>query len=352
MTFLITLLSFIFVFGIVVFVHEGGHFLMARRAGVGVREFALGFGPKIYRRKFHETDFSIGLLPLGGFVRVMGLDDTEDEKGKKIPKKLDYNQKSMIDRLLIVAGGPIMNLVLSIVVFFALFAVIGTPSGVSNKVQLVVGDSPAAKAGIQNGDIFLEVNGRPITDMKKIIEEVIWVNKGQALKFLIQRGDQKIEREIVPIFREESGRALMGVQFSSSQYTRINPWDALKLSLKKTFDFSKDVIESLRLLVSGKESVSALSGPLGIAKMSGEIAKGGFYPLLNWIAVISIYLGIFNLLPLPALDGGRIVFLGYEAIFRRKPNANIENWIHMVGFVLLLGMMVLVTVFNDLPKLF
>jgi len=351
MTFLITLLSFIFVFGIVVFVHEGGHFLMARRAGVGVREFALGFGPKIYRRKFHETDFSIGLLPLGGFVRVMGLDDTEDEKGKKIPKKLDYNQKSMIDRLLIVAGGPMMNLVLSIVVFFALFAVIGTPSGVSNRVQLVVGDSPAAKAGIQTGDIFLKFNDREITDMKKVIEKV-WVSKGQTLRFLVQRGNQKINTEIIPLYRPESGKALMGIQFSYSHYSRINPWDALKISLHKTFDYSCSVIDSLRLLVSGKESVRALSGPLGIAKMSGEIAKGGFYPLLNWIAVISIYLGIFNLLPLPALDGGRIVFLGYEAIFRRKPNANIENWIHMVGFVLLLAMMVLVTVFNDLPKLF
>jgi regulator of sigma E protease len=351
MTLLITLLSFIFVFGIVVFVHEGGHFLMARRAGVGVREFALGFGPKIYRRKFHETDFSIGLLPLGGFVRVMGLDDTEDEKGKKIPKKLDYNQKSMFDRLLIVAGGPMMNLVLSIVVFFALFAVIGTPSGVSNKVQLVVGDSPAAKAGIRTGDVFLKFNGREITDMKKVIETV-WVSKGQTLRFLVQRGDQKINTEITPMYRPESGRALMGIQFAGNNFSRMNPLEAIKHSLKATYIYSYNVIDSLRLLVSGKESVSALSGPLGIAKMSGEIAKGGFYPLLNWIAVISIYLGIFNLLPLPALDGGRIVFLGYEAIFRRKPNANIENWIHMVGFVLLLGMMVLVTVFNDLPKLF
>lgn len=351
MTFLITLLSFIFVFGIVVFVHEGGHFLMARRAGVGVREFALGFGPKIYRRKFHETDFSIGLLPLGGFVRVMGLDDTEDEKGKKIPKKLDYNQKSMIDRLLIVAGGPIMNLVLSIVVFFALFAVIGTPSGVSNKVQLVVGDSPAAKAGIQTGDVFLKFNNREITDMKKVIETV-WVSKGQSLTFLVKRGDQTLNKIIVPMYRPESGKALMGIQFAGNNFSRMNPVSAIKNSLKATYLYSYNVIDSLRLLVSGKESVSDLSGPLGIAKMSGEIAKGGFYPLLNWIAVISIYLGIFNLLPLPALDGGRIVFLGYEAIFRRKPNANIENWIHMVGFVLLLGMMVLVTVFNDLPKLF
>ncbi|MEA1974482.1 MAG: RIP metalloprotease RseP [Bacillota bacterium] len=331
---MLTAVSFIFVFGLIVFFHELGHFLLARINDVTVHEFSLGMGPKILSKQGKETLYVLRIFPIGGYVRMEGEDEESDVEGS-------FSSKKPLNRLSIIAAGPVMNFLLSIVLLITIFSFLGIPS---NVIDSFTQDSPASEAGLLVGDKIIEINNAEIkswNDVNLNIRDA----KGEV-NVIVNRDGTIIEKNILPI-EEETGRLVIGIY---SKFTK-NPVAVVSHSISQVLYLTKEIFKFFAMLPFGGISEGAVVGPVGIVNLVGQAAERSILDLLFLAAYISINLGIVNLLPIPALDGGRIVFILFELLRGKPVDPEKEGFVHLVGFVVLLSLMVFL-VFKDIKGLF
>ncbi|MDQ0090587.1 regulator of sigma E protease [Paenibacillus anaericanus] len=413
----------VLMFFVIVTVHEWGHYYFAKRAGILVREFAIGFGPKIFSYKRNETQFTLRLLPFGGYARMAGEDpelvaiqngqtvslrleegkvrkfyldrldsrknvirgeildfdlvdnlhvklDVDGEsitypvhpqamlvaKGKETqiaPRDRQYGSKTVGQRFISILAGPVMNFILAFVLFALHIQMAGIALDKPSHLQIgeVMKGMPAAEAGVQQGDIIEKINGKPVgTDAAGMIE-LITESKDKEMIWTVKRDDQTLSFSIIPRAVEDQGTAKVGS-------TIITFFPTRSASLGETFTFAgKDMVNTTKLIFQGfgqlinQFSMDDLGGPVRTFEVTGQIAKQGIAQLTYWAAILSLYLGIFNLFPIPALDGSRLVFLGVEAVRGKPIDPNREGMVHFIGFAMLFLLMIAVT-YNDILRLF
>lgn len=416
-----TVIAFIIIFGSLVFFHELGHFLFAKKAGIMVREFAIGFGPKLIGIMKGETLYTIRLLPLGGYVKMAGedfdtvelqpgyrvgilLDQTmgdvkkiyltqnvsnanvlfleieradlnkelfiegydEDgqfvrfpiskkaviiEKGQKTliaPYDRQFESKTVGQRAMAIFAGPLFNFILAFFIFLAIGLLQGVPTN-EPVISDVQPDGPAALAGLQKGDVVTAVDGITITEWTDF-SQVIQNNPGVPIQVNVERDGVTESIEITPAIIKDQKEKEYG-QIGVYAPIEKNPFKAVSYGAERTVFWFKTIFELLGMLITGKFSIEALSGPVGIYKTTEQIAQLGIYNLMNWAAILSINLGIMNLLPLPALDGGRLLFFLFEAIRGKPVDRQKEGMVHFVGIMLLMVLMLIVT-WNDIQRFF
>lgn len=361
------LLPFLFVLTIVVFFHELGHFLVARWCGVKIDTFSIGFGPEITGfYDGHGTRWRLSWIPLGGYVKFHGDDSVASSADAEAltqlseeERKTSFHFKSISQRAAIVAAGPVANFILAIAIFAVIFATIGkfvTPP----KVDAVAPDSAAAAAGFEPGDIVLSISGEPIdsfADMQRIVS----ISPGMPLKFEVDRGGARIELTATPELREVTDRfgsthriGLLGIQRSAQpdeiSQVRYSIPGAVWEGTKETWFVVQRTVSYLVGVIAGREAADQLGGPIRIAEMSGEVAKLGFLALMNLTAILSISIGFLNLIPIPMLDGGHLLFYGIEAVRGRPLSDRAMDIGFRVGLALVLMLMLFAT-WNDIVSI-
>ncbi|MDL4840098.1 RIP metalloprotease RseP [Aquibacillus rhizosphaerae] len=415
-----TIIAFILMFGLLVFVHEFGHFIFAKRAGMLVREFAIGFGPKVFSLKNDETLYTIRLLPLGGYVRVagedpeiidlkagqhIGLEFNNENKVSKIivnnkskhpnahvievervdldhqltiegyeidedekvvfqvdrkanfvmdetetqiaPYDRQFASKSVPKRAMQLFAGPMMNFILTIIIFAILGFVQGIPTD-NASIGSVQEDSPAAEAGFEAGDEIVEIEGTSISTWEEF-QVIVQDSPEQELSMMVNRNNERIELNVIPrsLERQDQVVGQIGVQIELEK----SIVKAIPYSIEQTYTWAKLIVVNLGKLVTGQFSIDMLSGPVGIYDATDQVVKTGFLNFMTWTAALSVNLGIINLLPLPALDGGRLIFVGLEAVRGKPIDPQKEGIVHFIGFALLMLLMIVVT-WNDIQRLF
>ena len=356
-------LAAIVLLGVMVTVHEAGHFFAARLTGIPVKEFSIGMGPKLlsWKRKKHETQFSIRLIPAGGYCMFYGEDDTEGKEAKEDPRAI--GKFAPWRRMVTIFMGPAMNFVLALIVAAALFGVMGEDNGyfVAPKVLSVDAGSPADQAGILPGDSIETVNGQSavgITEDGTAWNLTVLVNSyqegGEPLTLGVRRGEELLSIQIAPKFSETEKRYLMGVGLNPGYvpvYTAVSLPRAVQLGADYCVRAAGAIIEALRNLVTTGAGLEQTSGPVGIVKLiaeeteksAAESALDAFVTYGRLLVLISVNLGLFNLIPIPGLDGSRLVFLLIEAIRRKPVPQKVEAYVHTAGYVLLFGFMIVMT---------
>ena len=426
-----TILSFIFVLGVLIFVHELGHFIMARRIGVRVLTFSLGFGPKLLRFKRGDTEYCVSAIPLGGYVKMAG--ENPDDARTGAPD--EFLSKSKWQRFQVLVMGPVMNLALAFVVMTLVLyqgaqvpvfenqpvvigtviagsageaagikpgdriisiagetietwkefpMVVGTRANRNVSVVLVRGDQtietritpkshgkfeigdtgllpvmkpqvaaltagePAAQAGLQPNDIVLAADGERDILYERLVE-IIRAHEGRPFVLEVKRGDEIKQITVTP--RKFGDHARIGAQFSGYERRPVNPnlFQAMQLSVNQNWEWTSMIIKTLGGLFVGDTPVKQLMGPVGIAEMSGSAAQAGWIPLFTLMAMISLNLGLLNLMPVPVLDGGHIAILALEGLSRRDFSMKVKEKMLLAGFVLLVMLMVTV-IYNDLMR--
>jgi len=345
----ISLVSFIVLLGIFVFVHEFGHFIMAKRLGVGVLTFSVGFGPKLVGKKVGETLYKISAFPLGGYVKLMG--ENPQEKLKKEDRVRSFSHQPIWKRALIIFAGPCFNFVFGVIIFFFLnpFAILSTPLTPTHPVIAgVVAGQPAETAGLKDGDIILEVNGVTMSRWEEL-STTIRDGKGKELLIKVQRDEEIIELKVTPMMFKDEGEEVfrIGIMGMDSDQ-RIGPKFEIGNGFSRTLQFMKLVVIGVEWIISGKTPArDAVSGPIRIAQLAGEQAKKGLADLVLLLAVISIDLAIVNLFPIPILDGGHLLFLAIEAIRRRPLSVKQKMVAQQIGLIILMLLFVFVF-YNDI----
>jgi regulator of sigma E protease len=428
---LTTLLSFLFVLGVLIFVHELGHFLVARRHGVRVLTFSLGFGPKILKVTRGQTEYCVSVIPLGGYVKMAG-ESPEDQRSGQPD---EFLSKTKWQRFQILFAGPAMNILLAIVVLAFVLAqgaqvkayldeppviaavlpgspaeragllpgdrvltVAGRDITTWEQLDIAIGTKPdrdvsltlvrngrtitttvrpvaqgrfeignigalpkvhpvvsstiagdrAEQAGLKAGDIVLSVNGEPMATRQQLIDSIS-KNGGKPVKITVRRGEQELTLTGTP--EQRGSRGMMGFYIGEqTKYFKPGPLEAIKLSVERNIENSGLIFRTLGGLFTGETSVRALQGPVGIAQLSGESAEEGFLSLLGLMAMLSINLGIINLMPVPVLDGGHILIMALEGIARRDFSMQVKEKMLLAGFVVLMMLMVTV-IYNDLTRI-
>ncbi|SER59894.1 RIP metalloprotease RseP [Salipaludibacillus aurantiacus] len=416
-----TLIAVIVIFGLLVFIHEWGHLIFAKRAGILCREFAIGFGPKIFSFKKNETVYTIRLLPLGGFVRMAGedpemvhikpgyeigllfndsgkvnrmiinnkskhpdckiiqvekidlehdlivqgyVDDNEglttyhiDEKAEYVydeqatqiaPYDRQFGSKTVGQRAAAIFAGPLMNFVLAVVVLMAYAMIAGMPVD-EPVVGDVTDDGAAIEAGLESGDRIVSIDGQSV-DTWEEMTSIIQANPNETLQFEVEREGELFDVSMTTQEREGPEEEELGVIGVTAPMER-NFGGAILFGFTQTYEYTVLIFEALGMLITGQFSLDHLAGPVGIYNYTGEVAAMGILVLFQWAAILSVNLGIINLLPLPALDGGRLIFIGLEAVRGKPIDPQKEGLVHFVGFALLMLLMLVVT-WNDINKFF
>ncbi len=417
-----TLIAFIIIFGALVFFHEAGHFFFAKRAGILCREFAIGFGPKLISFKKNETQYTIRLLPIGGYVRMAGEDQEmldlkpgqrvglvldKDDKVEKVvingkerypnirlievdsadlehrlvikgyeegeeeelktfsvskeavlvenqnetqiaPWDRQFASKSLGHRAMTIFAGPMMNFVLAIVIFTVLAAIQGIP------VQdPVLGDltknGVANASGLHKGDKVISIDGSEISNWDDIVE-VIQKHPGEELVFTVERNHKTMDISVTPSIEKDENNKEYGMIGVHSPVEK-SPLKIATYGFEQTYHMTIKIFQMLGKLVTGQFSINMLSGPVGIYKSTEDVAQLGIAYLAQWAALLSINLGIMNLLPIPALDGGRLLFFAVEAVRGKPIDRQKEGMVHFIGFALLMLLMIIVT-WNDIQRFF
>lgn len=345
LSFLITALASVFVFGTVIFIHELGHFLAAKYSGIKVNEFALGMGPTIFSFTKKETKYALRLFPIGGFVSMEGEDEDSESAGS-------FTKAPVSNRILVTVAGAVMNIVLGFIVL--LIVVLSQKTIISRTVaEFITPDASTAKSGLMVGDEIIAVNGRRCFIANDISYEFARTQQGIA-DLTVLRDGKKVELENV-VFdtvagtEETAGLPQLVIDFRVYPVEK-NVFNVLSEAGNWTLSLSRLVVLSFIDLVSGRVEINNLSGPVGIVTAIGQASSMGFLSVLMLLSLITINLGVFNLLPLPALDGGRLVFYILEAIRKKPINHKYEIAVNAIGFTLLMALMVFVT-FNDITKL-
>ena len=341
-----TLIWMILILGIIVFVHEFGHFIFAKKAGIYVYEFSLGMGPRLFKfnRKNDETEYSIRLFPIGGYVQMAG---EEIEEDKNIPEEKRMQSKSWIQRFMTIIAGIMFNFILAIVVFF----IIGLVNGASqNKPYINLVEDSINSDLVNVGDRIIAVNGKKIIFTDVFVLDV-QLNSGKPLNLTVSSDGVKRDVVLNPIQVEKDGKVSYKYGIGLGDEVKTGVFPALKYAFVKFVSLMVQMFLVVVNLFTGKLGLSSMSGPVGIFNVVGESAQAGFINLVYLVGFISLNVGFMNLLPIPALDGGRILFLIIEKIKGSKVDVKVENTIHTIGFVLLMILMLVIT-FNDIIKLF
>jgi regulator of sigma E protease len=327
--------------GLLIVLHEGGHFLVARLCGMRVERFSIGFGPTLIGFKRGGTTFQIAPIPLGGFVQITGLNPNE-EFDRSDPYVYPNRPRWM--RLLTILAGPAANYFTAFVLMLVVLLAFGMPSKTQKIIEPVAG-KPAATVGLAAGDVLVEANGHAVSADAPIVD-VIRAGQGAPVTVKVLRKGQPLTFVVTPE-RQASGAYQIGIQIGPiDERARVPVPAAIKEAIAYPYYTSVGILGGLYDMIRGRVHAD-LSGPIGITKQIAKAADRGAVDFLAIIIMLSVYLGLFNLLPLPALDGGRAVFLGIESILRRKVNPRVEAAVHTVGFVLLLGVLVIVS-FKDI----
>ena len=413
-----TVIAFVIIFGALVFFHELGHLVFAKRAGMLCREFAIGFGPKVFSFRWNETLYTIRLLPLGGFVRVAGEDpelvevkpgynvglvlDSNDKVTKLIvnnkskypnakiievehidlvhqlfisgyeqddevlqtfkideramlvsddqetqiaPYNRQFASKTVSQRAMQIFAGPMMNFVLALVLFVILGTLVGTPIKEPVLGELT-SDGSAISSGLKQGDKVLSIDNQEVATWDEMVQ-IIQQNGDQELTFLVERNGKQMNLDVTPKIRDNDGIGYIGV-YPAVEKSILG---SVTFGFEQTYFWTKQILVGLGQLVVGQFSIDDLSGPVGIYSLTDEVAQTGIYNLMRWASLLSINLGIVNLLPLPALDGGRLIFIGIEAVRGKPVDPQKEGIVHFIGFALLMLLMLVVT-WNDIQRYF
>lgn len=417
-----TVIAFIVIFGALVFFHELGHLIFAKRAGILCREFAIGMGPKVFSFMKNETLYTIRLLPIGGYVRMAGEDPEmieikpgyriglmfdRDENVTKIilnnkdkypdirvveveyadiehdlvikgyeegdnehlqtfhisksakivengtetliaPYDRQFAAKTLPQRTMAIFAGPMMNFVLAFVVFVIIALIQGMPTNEPMLGKLTE-DGAAREAGLQEGDIIHTVDGAEISSWSDVVE-IIQKNPENDLEFLLERDGKEVTVHVTPKEQEMEDGQTIGIIGVYSPMEK-SPVKAFAYGAKEVYSWTKEIFSMLGKLITGQFSIDALSGPVGIYVSTDTVAKSGVLYLMKWAGVLSINLGIMNLLPIPALDGGRLMFFAVEALRGKPVDRHKEGMVHFIGFALLMLLMLVVT-WNDIQRFF
>ena len=342
---IITLISAIFVFGLLVLFHEFGHFLTAKLTGMRVDEFAIGFGPKIFSKKYGETKYSLRAIPLGGFNDIAGMDASDNPAGER-----GFCEKPVFSRMVVILAGSAMNFVLPVILFFGIYATVGVgkPSPEPIIGGIMQGMS-AESAGLQVGDKILQINGKNVTTWSEMLKDIKALEPEKNVSIVYERNSQVEEISMVAKFDPKYKRVMFGIQ-SQTIYEEKTLGEAFTAAMQHTKEIFVMMLNGLAQIFK-EPSEAELSGPIGIAQMAGEAAETGIIPLLNFAALLSLNLGIINLLPVPALDGGHFVGLAIEAVRGKPMGARALMYTQRAGIAFLLVLTLYATT-NDLIHVF
>lgn len=339
---MLTILATIFVFGIIVFIHEFGHFITAKASGMRVDEFAIGFGPAIAKKRKGETLYSIRAIPLGGYNKIAGMDPEEPLDDRS------FLNKPVWKRFIVIAAGAVFNFLLAIVIFFMIYAVNGiqTPS-MEPVVGNMMSNSPAMTAHMTVNDRIVSINGKPVnewTDISKSLQGTA----NTLVPIVVNRDGVNQELTVIPEAVGNEGRAVIGINPVMNSMP-LNVAEAVVQSLHTTGFVLVSMVDGIWSMITGHTNAE-LAGPIGVAQMAGQVAESGFANLLQFTALLSLNLGVINLLPIPALDGGYLIVLIIEGITRRRLPAKALQYIQMTGIVILLALFVYATT-HDISRL-
>ncbi|MDI9449462.1 MAG: RIP metalloprotease RseP [Pelotomaculaceae bacterium] len=340
---MLTFVASIFVFGILIFFHELGHFAVAKFVGIKVHEFSLGFGPKLLTLPKGDTSYNLRILPLGGFVRMAGMDPNEkdeEDDGR------GFNSKTVGQRIAVIFAGPLMNFLLAVLLFSTIFIFQGIPVA-TTVISEVIPDFPAAKSGIMAGDRILAVDGQPVDSWEELSGTISQKPEQEIEVTVLRDGVEKSFRVFTA--RDENNTGKLGI-YPEQGLSKGNLFQALALGADYTARITWMILDFVAKMILG-QTPADVGGPVRVVSEIGKAAQVGFFFLLQLSAFLSINLGLFNLFPIPALDGSRILFLFWEKVRGRPVDPVKENFIHLIGFGLLLLLIVVIT-YNDILQVF
>lgn len=351
-----TIIATVFVLGVLVFVHELGHLWAAKLFKIRVDRFSLGFPPRLFGKKIGETDYCISAIPIGGYAKIAGMvDESMDvdfQEGP--PQPWEFRSRPWLQKLIVISAGSFMNMLLALVIFIGIIWIDGIEDVVDpwNGHVIVADSGPAYAAGMRSGDRILSVNQEPITSFEKLAE-VVRPSLGSPLRFVWQRSDSLLEAEIIPESSEILNKrmipetvGMIGIQ-RPTEKINVGFFRSAQLGWQLFIMNCRLFFTSWGRLLSGKESLKSLAGPVKIAEMAGQTAKTGWVNLLGFMAFIGVNLGLLNMLPIPVLDGGHLVFIHLEAILRKPISVKTKLVVQQVGMVLVFSLMLFV-IYNDI----
>ncbi|SDK56737.1 regulator of sigma E protease [Sarcina sp. DSM 11001] len=353
---IVSILIFLIIFSVIVISHEFGHFAVARRGGIRVLEFDIGMGPVLFRKEGKETDLCIRLLPIGGACIFDGMEEMVPEEGEA-PRELDehsFPNTPVGSRIAAVLAGPMANFILGFVFSLILVAFTGTDLPV---IREIVPDSAAMEAGLEAGDVIRKINGETIHIYREV-SLISAMNYGEPLHITYERDGERRTVDLIPRFDEEDNRYYIGIM-GSGEYLKCNPVQVFQYGFYETAYWLKATYKSLGLIFRGHFSKDDISGPVGVVKIVDdtytETAPYGLYAVfltfLSLASLLTVNLGVINLLPIPALDGGRLLFLLLELVRGKPIPPEKEGMVHLAGFAFLMLVMILV-LFNDISRFF
>lgn len=346
------LIPFIFTLGLLVFIHELGHFLLAKLVGIRVERFSVGFPPRLFGKKVGDTDYCVSAVPLGGYVKMSGMIDESMDQTTIKGEPWEFMSKPVWARFLVIFAGPAFNILLAAVIYSSIIFFTGIASTVEPTYSVVgaVGqETPAEMVGLQEGDRITKIDGHDITMWTDLVSVVGAVGEREVEIEWVRDGEV-FSKTITPAMNPLTEKSQIGIM-AVTEIQRVGFFKSIYYGGLNTVDNTVMIFKSFGLLFTGKvPAKDALAGPIKIAEMTGEVAERGFVALLSFAAILSINLGLLNLLPIPVLDGGHLVLLGIEGITRRPISTKIKMAVQQVGMALLLALMVFVII-NDVLKL-
>jgi regulator of sigma E protease len=339
--------------GLLIVFHEFGHFLLAKLSGVGVLTFSIGFGPKLWVRKKGETEYALSAFPLGGYVKMVGEDPDEEVRQEDLEKS--FAHKSLLKRFAIVVAGPGFNLLLALFLLIVVFTFYGVPV-MSTQISSVEKGSPAERAGIVKGDRVIAIDGKAVKEWEEL-SRAIKSSGGKALDLQIRRGADTVNLTVQPnrkegrtIFGERKDDWIIGIG-SQVSIEKGNPGLAVMRAFYQTYDYADITLRALFKMVMGDVSPRNIGGPILIAQMAGQQAQEGLGSFLAFLAVLSINLGVLNLLPVPVLDGGHLLFFLVEAVIRKPVAVKYREMAQQLG-ICLLALLMIYAFYNDIIRFF
>lgn len=355
-------IPFLVILTVLVFVHEMGHYLIARRAGVRVDVFSVGFGRELFGWTAKSgTRWKFSAIPLGGYVKMFGDADPSSAGGSGLEamsaeeRAVSFHHKSLKARAAIVAAGPVANFLFAIVLLAGLYAIVGRPYA-PPVVDEVVAGSAAERAGIRVGDVFVSANGSDLSRFSDL-RRIVFDKPGEPVPMVIDRDGERIALTVIPQAVTETDRfgtehtfGQLGVRSNQVSIERLNPIAAVGVATNETWLIVGQTLDAVGQIVAGTRGTEELGGPLRIAQMSGNVAQSGWVTTIWFMAMLSINLGLINLFPIPILDGGHLLFYGVEALRGRPLGERAQEWASMAGLTLVIGLMLFVT-WNDLVQL-
>jgi regulator of sigma E protease len=349
---LLTLLSFIVTIGIIITVHEFGHFLAARLTRMRVNRFSIGFPPKLYSKKIGETEFSIAWIPLGGFVQIAGMVDESGDGGEITGAPDEFMSKNPLQKIFVLSAGVIMNYILAFCIIAGLTAAVGVGQVDGTLVGEVISEMPAMAAGVHAGDQITAVNGVATPSWEKVVEQISQAGDSVALTLSRNAGQQLLTVKMPTTETGEKGAHHRVIGIAAKVHLRpATPLDVVRRGWGFCYSTSLGIVDFLKGIATGESSISQLAGPVGVARLSGESVREGSGAFLFFIAYVSVSIAFLNILPFPALDGGHIMYVLIEAVIRRPIPTRIKLWIQQAGMALLI-LLVLFVSYHDIMRIF